>query len=68
MDNRSDRKWDKFVMAELRGKTMGLVGYGDIAKVWCGKGMVWQRYGAVKVSWAKDMARQRYRAASELDV
>jgi phosphoglycerate dehydrogenase-like enzyme len=32
MGNRVARKWDKFVMAELRGKTLGLVGYGDIAK------------------------------------
>ncbi|KAL1511024.1 hypothetical protein AB1Y20_005849 [Prymnesium parvum] len=32
MSNRQQRKWDKFVMHELRGRTLGLVGYGDIAK------------------------------------
>ena len=30
--NRAEGKWDKFVMAELRGKTLGLAGFGDIAK------------------------------------
>lgn len=32
MDNRRSKVWDKFVMAELRGRTLGLVGYGDIAQ------------------------------------
>ncbi|KAL3926309.1 MAG: hypothetical protein SGPRY_003354, partial [Prymnesium sp.] len=32
IDNRRARVWDKFVMSELRGRTLGLVGYGDIAK------------------------------------
>ena len=32
MDNRRKRVWDKFVMAELKGKTLGLVGYGHIAQ------------------------------------
>ena len=30
--NRASRTWDKFEMPVLRGKTMGLLGYGDIAK------------------------------------
>jgi len=30
--NREARRWDKFVMAELRGKTMGFVGFGSIAQ------------------------------------
>ena len=30
--NRAEGRWDKFVMAELRGKTLGLAGFGDIAK------------------------------------
>jgi phosphoglycerate dehydrogenase-like enzyme len=28
--NREARKWDRFTMGELRGKTMGIVGYGEI--------------------------------------
>jgi len=32
IDNRERRVWDKFEMAMLRGKTLGLVGYGDIAQ------------------------------------
>lgn len=31
IENRREKKWDKFVMAELRGKTLGLLGSGDIA-------------------------------------
>ena len=31
-ENRRARKWDKFVMDTLAGKTMGLVGAGDIAQ------------------------------------
>lgn len=31
-NNRQERKWDKFVMPTLKGKTMGFIGYGDIAK------------------------------------
>lgn len=30
--NRRKRKWDKFVMPVVAGKTMGLVGFGDIGK------------------------------------
>jgi sodium/hydrogen exchanger 8 len=32
MDNRKHRVWDKFVMSELRGKTIGLLGWGHIAQ------------------------------------
>lgn len=32
IENRQGRVWDKFVMSELRGRTLGLVGYGDIAR------------------------------------
>eukprot|EP00921_Rhytidocystis_pertsovi_P011551 GHVQ01018679.1.p1 GENE.GHVQ01018679.1~~GHVQ01018679.1.p1 ORF type:complete len:343 (-),score=24.07 GHVQ01018679.1:1492-2520(-) len=32
MHNSIERIWDKFVMGELRGKTMGFIGYGDIAQ------------------------------------
>ena len=31
LDNRRLRKWDKFPMAMLAGKTIGFVGFGDIA-------------------------------------
>lgn len=31
MSNRQEKKWDKFVMGELRGMTMGLLGAGSIA-------------------------------------
>ena len=31
MQNRREKKWDKFVMGELRGLTLGLLGSGDIA-------------------------------------
>lgn len=30
--NRASRKWEKFTMSVLKGKTMGFIGYGDIAK------------------------------------
>jgi phosphoglycerate dehydrogenase-like enzyme len=30
--NKHERNWDRFPMAELRGKTMGIVGYGDIGR------------------------------------
>lgn len=30
MANKKNRTWDKFVVKELRGATMGVVGYGDI--------------------------------------
>ena len=30
--NRRERRWDKFEMAVLKGKTMGLLGFGDIAQ------------------------------------
>lgn len=30
--NRRSRVWEKFVMAELRGKTAGFIGFGDIAQ------------------------------------
>jgi len=32
LTNREGRVWDKFVMGELRGKTLGLLGMGDIAQ------------------------------------
>ena len=32
MANKRERKWDKFVMGELRGLTMGLLGAGSIAQ------------------------------------
>ena len=31
IENRRERKWDKFVMGELKGMTMGLLGAGSIA-------------------------------------
>lgn len=30
--NREDKKWEKFIMNELHGQTVGFVGFGDIAK------------------------------------
>jgi len=30
--NRTQRKWDKFVMSELKGTTVGFVGFGSIAQ------------------------------------
>jgi len=32
LENRKQRNWDKFVMSELKGKTLGLLGYGHIAQ------------------------------------
>lgn len=32
MSNKQEKKWDKFVVKELRGATMGVVGYGDIGR------------------------------------
>jgi phosphoglycerate dehydrogenase-like enzyme len=31
-NNKLNKKWDKFTMSTLKGKTMGFIGYGDIAK------------------------------------
>ena len=31
--NRREKKWDKFVMNVMAGKTMGFVGFGDIAQM-----------------------------------
>ena len=30
--NRTERKWERFTMDTLAGKTMGFIGYGDIAR------------------------------------
>lgn len=30
--NRAEKKWEKFTMSTLKGKRMGFIGYGDIAK------------------------------------
>lgn len=32
IDNKNEKQWDRFPMAELRGSTMGIVGYGDIGR------------------------------------
>src|SRR6056300_1537224 len=32
LKNKRDRVWDEFEIEELRGKTMGIVGYGDIGR------------------------------------
>jgi phosphoglycerate dehydrogenase-like enzyme len=32
MKNQRDKKWDDYEIQELRGKTMGIVGYGDIGR------------------------------------
>ncbi|KAL8272049.1 hypothetical protein Esti_003984 [Eimeria stiedai] len=30
--NKANKKWERFLMGEIRGRTVGFVGYGDIAK------------------------------------
>jgi phosphoglycerate dehydrogenase-like enzyme len=32
MKNKRERRWDDYEIEELRGKTMGIVGYGDIGR------------------------------------
>jgi phosphoglycerate dehydrogenase-like enzyme len=32
INNQAEQKWDPFTMLELRGATMGIVGYGDIGR------------------------------------
>lgn len=30
--NKQNKKWERFIMGEIKGKTAGFIGYGDIAK------------------------------------
>ena len=30
--NKQNRRWERFVMGEVKGQTVGFIGYGDIAK------------------------------------
>lgn len=30
--NKQERKWERFIMGEIKGLTVGFVGYGDIAR------------------------------------
>lgn len=32
IQSKSEKKWDKFKVTELRGTTMGIIGYGDIGR------------------------------------
>jgi phosphoglycerate dehydrogenase-like enzyme len=32
MQQRKEKKWDRYCVGELRGKTMGIIGYGDIGR------------------------------------
>ena len=32
IQNRKEKKWDKFVMDTVAGKTLGIVGFGDIGQ------------------------------------
>jgi phosphoglycerate dehydrogenase-like enzyme len=32
MNNQREKKWEKFTVSELRGQTMGIVGYGNIGQ------------------------------------
>jgi phosphoglycerate dehydrogenase-like enzyme len=32
IQQRKEKKWDRYCVGELRGKTMGIIGYGDIGR------------------------------------
>ena len=32
MQQRKEKKWERYCVGELRGKTMGIIGYGDIGR------------------------------------
>lgn len=36
LNQKKNRNWNKYCMTEIRGKTMGIVGYGDIGSA-CAK-------------------------------
>lgn len=36
MNQKKEKKWEKFFVSEIRGKTMGIVGYGSIGRA-CAK-------------------------------
>lgn len=62
--NRAEHKWEKFTMATLKGKKMGFIGYGDIAK--SAAAIAKRAFGMSVAVYRRDPAKCRAEADAEL--
>ena len=65
MDNRRERRWDKFVMGELRGLTMGLLGAGSIAQA---TGRLAKAFGMRTISLRRNLRKEDEAPDSAFDM
>ena len=65
MDNRRERRWDKFVMGELRGLTIGLLGAGSIAQA---TGRLAKAFGMNTVALRRNARKQNESGAFDMIV